>query len=172
MKKSIFFLSPFLVTESLAKSKLYWNHSLWNDYNTVYIRSKLPKSDNMVQKELDRLHNLINLFPNVILIGNSLGAWWAGNLACQPSTIKAIVLIDPIINDQYNFLINATAKYSFMFKDPYIAGPTKALVCANQSHHNVSKHFKAIPYLLDDAVFRSKNYKACLNFTKDWLEVI
>lgn len=172
MKKTIFFLSPFLITESVAKSKLYWNHSLWGEYNTVYIRSKLPKSDNMVKKELNRLNNLINLFPNVILIGNSLGAWWAGNLACQPSNIKAVVLIDTIINDDYNVLINATQKYSIMHRIPYISGPTKILACATQSHSCVHRHFNAIPYLLDNGFFRAKNYESCLNFTKDWIEVI
>jgi hypothetical protein len=173
-KKTLIFLCPLLAPERVAKSKYYWNSSLWNDYSTIWIETKLPKSDVMVERHLNELTNFINLFQNTdpIMLGNSIGAWWIANLASRKTNLKAAVMINPIADDYYDPLINATFKYSILSQKPSLQGPTKILVASSDKSSRVAKHFSGVPYLLDFNLFRPKNYHSCLSFIKDWLEVL
>ena len=93
-RKTLIFLYPSLITERVAKSKFYWKHSLWSDYDTVYLRSPLPKSDRMAEKYLEELTKLISVFRKPIMIGGYIGAWWIANLANRNNNLKAGVLVE------------------------------------------------------------------------------
>jgi hypothetical protein len=173
-KKTLIFLCPLLIPERVAKTKYYWNSSLWSNYDTIWIKTKLPKSDVMVEHHLNDLTNFVNLFQNSepIIFGNSIGAWWIANLACRKSNLKAAVMLNPILDDYYDPFINTTFKYNILRQTPELKGPTKVLVAAQDKSSKIAKHFNGVPYLLDSDLFRPKNYSNCLSFIKDWLEVL
>lgn len=171
-RPTIIFLYPSFIPERVAKSKLYWNHSLWKGCDTVYLKFPLPLSDTMAEKHLENLTQLLAAFRNPIMIGSYIGAWWIANICNRPNNLKAAVLVEPIADDYFDPLINTTYKYTFMYHKPVLMGSTKVLVCSSDKYSRVSNHYKGISYFLDFGILRPKNYDACLTFIKEWIEVI
>lgn len=81
----------------ISKSSLFFQDSLWKDYNRIYYKSKSPVNDRIVEEETEYLVQLTNQYPDVLVVGHSLGAWWASHLACHTqSTIKKLALWTPL----------------------------------------------------------------------------
>ena len=101
--KTIIFLSGIFLPKWIARSKLVWNSSQWSNYNCIWLDSKIPYSDIMVKQELSKLERLIKKYPNAILAGHSLGAWWISNLLCRQSLmVNKTILWTPLVNaNQY-----------------------------------------------------------------------
>lgn len=181
--KTIIFISGWSVPETIAKSKFIWNDSLWINYNKIYLSSKTPTSDHMVEKELDRLSNFTNAFTDVILAGHSLGAWWAANLACHPqSNISKLVFWTPLCNANEYPIFNVTQRYHPINKIPnnQNIGPNKVLVfdakydfiVPPQYHaYPLRSHFKGSSFTLVGGHFYQKNHTAGLHCMKDWIDI-
>lgn len=180
--KTIIFLNGVMMSTWLAKSKFLWDQTLWSDYNCVWVSSKLPYSDMMVGKELDRLQRLLEQYPNATLAGQSLGAWWAANLACRSNcNISKMVLWTPLVNHLEYPIFNVTARYHpyHQTPNPNNTGLHKALVfygdedliVPQQTHayYNIM-HFKALSYKLHGGHLLQKNHQAALKYMKDWIE--
>lgn len=107
--QTIIFLSGWRLPEFVSKSSLFFNDSFWKGYNRVYYKSKSPISDQMVNQELSNLVELINNYKDTVVIGHSLGAWWAANLACHPQTkINKLALWTPLGNTKDFPIFNLT----------------------------------------------------------------
>lgn len=182
MERTIIFISGWGVPRFLQTGSSVWDDDLWKDYGRVYLSSKTPFSDVSVKNHLDKLSLFVNSFSNPIVMGQSLGAWWAANLACLPNTkIDKLVLFTPFSSlIDYPTVFNVSPYYYLHNKKPYIKGPHKVLVCgANkdiitpiQNHASrLLSLFNGMPYSLSGGHFRQKNHKACLNFIKDWIEI-
>lgn len=183
MRKTIIFISGWAVPKLLAQSKYVWDDPFWNGYNRIYISSKTPTSDNMVQKELNELCSLVNSFPGVIVAGHSLGAWWAANLACHPqSKIKKLVFWTPLGNTSFYPIFNVTMLHHPMNKAPNVhnMGPANVLtvdaredLIVQPYHHSIplNRHFKSTMYSLNGGHFFQTNHKSGLRYMRDWLEL-
>lgn len=181
--KTIIFISGFMVPKLLAKSKFVWEDSMWKDYRRIHIPSKTPLSDTMVDRELDRLCHLVNMFPNAIVAGHSLGAWWAANLACHPqSKIKKLVFWTPLSDTVAYPIFNVTNRHYPVYKSPnaHNVGPHKTLtfeavndfiVPPKDHSFQLNNHFKGTLYRLKGGHFFQSNHKAGLLFMKDWVEL-
>ncbi len=179
--RTIIFLSGFMVPQALAKSKFVWEDSLWRDYRRLYLPSKTPLSDNMVEKELDRLCRLVNLFPKSVVAGHSLGAWWAANLACHSQAkIDKLVFWTPLGDTRPYPIFNVTQRHHPMNKVPYLVGPHKVLtmeaqydfiVPPREHSYCLNHHFKSTLYKLQGGHFFQSNHKAGLLFMKDWIDL-
>jgi pimeloyl-ACP methyl ester carboxylesterase len=179
--RTIIFISGFMVPKWLAKSRFVWNDSLWKYYRRIYLPSKTPLSDSMVDRELDKLCHLVNLFPDAILAGHSLGAWWAANLACSPNAnISKLVFWTPLGDTTDYPIFNATKRHYPPRKtpNPNLIGPHKALtfegkydfiVPPKDHSHCLNQHFKGMSYHLKGGHFYQSNHKAGLLFMKDWI---
>lgn len=169
-KRTLIFLSPPLVPECISKSKWYWNHSLWKEFNTVYLSCKIPLSDAMVTTHLEELDNFTSLFPDPILVGNYMGSWWGANLACRLNKLKGLILFNPFSDHFYHPLMNATENFNFLLKTPLVFGPSKVLVYSVLPDNRISNHFNSILYSIKAFDFAPNiNH---LDFMKDWLEII
>lgn len=172
-----------MVPQFISKSKLVWDHEMWSDYKCIYISSKTPTSNTMVGRELQRLQNIVESFPNATVVGHSLGGWWAANLALQSNVdIPKLVLWTPLNDIDLYPVFNVTNKYiptkrklttnniyshrvlTFIAKEDLIVPPAvhgKAL----------AQHFRSMEYILDGGHFYQKNHKVALSYMKDWIEV-
>lgn len=182
MNKTIIFISGWAVPKIIAKSKLVWDESHWSDYRCLWISSKTPTSDRMVERELDRLQRLVELFPGATLAGQSLGAWWSANLALRPEVlIKKLVLWTPLCDAGEFPIFNVTPRYhppnqelldnkgphrvlSMIAKDDWIVHPREHGI-------TLAQHFRSTPYTLDGGHFYQSNHKAGLQYMKDWIEL-
>lgn len=179
--RTIIFISGFMVPKWLSKSKFVWDDSMWKDYRRIYISSKTPISDSMVERELDKLSDLTRMFPDSIVAGHSLGAWWAANLACHTQyKINKLVFWTPLshINDYPIF--NVTGRHHPLHKTPNISGPNKVLniearfdfvVRAARHAAPLTRFFKADSYKLDGGHFFQENHQKGLSFMKEWIEL-
>lgn len=183
MNRTIIFLSGFMVPKFVSKTKFVWDDNLWKDYNRIYINSKVPSSDQMVENELLKLIKLINSYDNVTVAGQSLGAWWAANLACRPkSKINKLVMWTPLTDTSVYPIFNV----SNLYYPPYLTanknniGLHKSIVfSANHDlivpakYHclDLIKSFNAYNYVLNGGHLLQSNHKAGLNFMKDWIEI-
>lgn len=182
MQRTIIFISGWGVPSFLQKMSAVWDDNLWKDYGRVYLPSKTPTSDVAVKKHLDKLSQFVNNFPDPIVMGQSLGAWWAANLACRPDTkITKLVLLTPFTSlHDYPLVFNSSPYYYPHNKKVYVKGPHKVLVCGaandlvappEQHASRLLNTFNATPYKLQGGHFFQKDHKACLNFIKDWIEI-
>lgn len=183
MKRTIIFISGFMIPKFLAKSKFVWDDSLWKDYNRVYITSRIPLSDYMVREELINLSQLIGSYDNVTVAGQSLGAWWAANLACRPeSKIKKLVMWTPLGDANAYPIFNVSRLYHppYLVPNKNSVGPHRSIVFGGNNdfivppqHHclDLIKFFDASSYSLSGGHFFQSNHKAGLNFMKDWIEI-
>ena len=181
--RTIIFLNGFMVPKKLATSKFVWDDSMWGDYRRIYLPSKTPLSDSMVDRELDRLCYLVNLFPNTIVAGHSLGAWWAANLACHPQAkIDKLVFWTPLADTKDYPIFNVTHRHHPMRKTPHPhnVGPHKTLsfeaqydfiVPPREHSYHLNNHFKGSLYRLKGGHFFQSNHRAGLIYMKDWLEL-
>lgn len=183
MSKTLIFLSGFAVPTWLSKTKFVWNDPFWEDYHRVYIDSKTPRSDNMVDRELARLSNLINSYDNPIVIGQSLGGWWGANLACYPGTkMDKLVLWTPVCHAEVYPIFNVTLRHHPMAKhnNPNMHGPHRVLISyayddwlVPHDYHAVAlmKKFNATLFRLDGGHWFQTNHQQGLSFMKDWIEL-
>jgi pimeloyl-ACP methyl ester carboxylesterase len=183
MDRTIIFISGFAVPTWLAKTRFVWDDSLWKDYRRIYLPSRTPLSDNMVERELDKLCHLTHLFPNVTLAGQSLGAWWAANLACHPqSKIKKLALWTPLGDANAYPIFNVTQRHhpSNKTANKRNVGPHHAAIfCAKNDlivppkEHSLPliSQFEPTVYRLDGGHLLQSNHKAGLIFMKDWIEL-
>ena len=183
MQRTIIFLSGFTIPTWLAKTKYIWDDSLWKDYQKIYISSKTPISDGMVDRELDSLCELVNRFPNVTLAGMSLGAWWAANLASHPeSKIKKMVLWTPLGDANAYSIFNVTRRHHPTNKIPnkHNVGPHRSalflakydwIVPAHDHTPDLITKFDPTIYKLDGGHVYQPNHKPGLLFMKDWIEL-
>jgi hypothetical protein len=183
MPRTIIFISGFMVPKLIAKSSLVWDDGIWKDYHRIYLDGKTPTSDRMVSQELDKLCKFVNQFPNVTVAGQSLGAWWAANLACQiQSKIKKLVLWTPLCDARDYPFLNVTPRHDPSNKVPnsHNVGPSRTAVFAanddwitpHREHgYSLSVRFKATDYSLNGGHYFQSNHKSGLLFMKDWIEL-
>lgn len=179
--KNIIFLSGLCVPKFIAKSRFVWNEPLWSKYNTTFITSKIPISDNMVVSELNRLSGIINEFDNPIIAGHSLGAWWASNLACSKNiSISKLILLTPLSNANYYPIFNVTPKFDPVNNIPYIHGPHRTLVISSEydlivpqaTHSNrIANHFCAQTYQLNGGHFYQTDHDQMINYMQSWIDL-
>lgn len=182
MQKTIIFINGWQVPKAIAKSKLVWDEEFWPDYRRIWLSSKTPTSDRMVKAELDRLQNLLKMYPDATLAGHSLGGWWASNLALRPGVkIEKMVLLTPLGNANYYPIFNVTPRYH----------PTNQTTTSNYGPHRVLvyhakddlivppgahanlliRHFGAMDYQLKGGHFYQSNHEEALHYMKDWIEI-
>lgn len=183
MKPTIIFLSGLAVPKIIAKSKFVWNDPLWQEYNRIYITSKIPTSDVMVEKELERLSAIINKYTDTIVAGHSLGAWWAANLAChKESKFKKLVMLTPLGDTSSYPIFNVTPYFHPWNRVPNKEhyGPHNVLinvskrdfiVPAEQHGENLIRHFNATRYTLSGGHFYQSNHLAMLKFMQEWIDI-
>lgn len=182
MNKTIIFISGWAVPKFIAKTAWVWDQKFWSDYRRIWISSKTPTSDGMVQKELNRLENLLRLFPNAVLAGHSLGGWWASNLALrQEVQINKMVLWTPLGNADDYPIFNVTPRYHPIHQPvTNTHGPHRVLVYSAKDDMIVpppghglrlSQHFNAMNYNLQGGHFFQGNHRAALEYMKEWIEV-
>jgi len=177
---TIIFLSGFLIPNWLAKTKYLWNKPMWNQYHTIFLESKTPRSDVMVEKELDRLQKLLQQYPNAVLAGHSLGAWWLSNLATRDVQINKLVLWTPL-SDTNGFGFNVSNHYCPLIHSPnkntgshkvLVYWGTNDLIVPGYNHGRaLMDHFSAMNYKLDGGHLYQKNHQAALNYMRDWIEI-
>jgi pimeloyl-ACP methyl ester carboxylesterase len=182
MNKTIIFISGWQVPKFIAKTKWVWDAEFWSDYKCIWISSKTPTSDGMVRRELDRLQSLLRRFPEAAVAGQSLGGWWASNLALRPDVkIRKMVLWTPLGNAEEYPIFNVTPRYHPLnqpLTNTY--GPHRVLVYSAKddlivppaSHGNrLVQHFSAIGYPLKGGHLYQSNHQEALEYMKDWIEV-
>jgi hypothetical protein len=180
---TIIFLSGLGVPKILAKSSLVWNDSIWQNHRRIYFTSRIPTSDQMVRFNLKKLTSFINIFPDPIVIGQSLGAWWAANLACEPTCkMKKMVLCIPLCDTKSYPIFNVSALYhpKNRFANKSIMGKHKTLVASAVNDWIVPAevhakpleiHFDALSYKMKGGHLLQRDHKAGLNFIKNWVEL-
>ncbi len=183
MPRTIIFINGFAVPKFVGKSRFVWDDEFWEGYNRIYLTSAVPVSDVMVTAQLTKLNQFIKKFDKPIVAGQSLGAWWAANLACYPgSTIDKMVLWTPLGDAQRVPIFNVTRKHHPTWKEPnqHNVGPHKTLllygkrdwlVPPNLHSGDLAEHFKAMTYELNGGHFHQFNHKRGLSYMKDWIEL-
>jgi predicted esterase len=181
--KTIIFMSGIFVPKWLAKSRFIWNKPHWQDYKCLWLDSRVPYSDIMVEKELDYLERLIKKYPGAILAGHSLGAWWAANLLCRETvSVKKTIFLTPLVNANEYPIFNVTPRYDPCKQIPnddniglsrtlVVYGTQDLLVPQHRHSYSLISHFKAMSYSLDGGHFYQKNHQAALDYMKDWAEI-
>lgn len=182
--ETLIFLSGFLCPAWVMKTPYIFDSRLWKDYNTVYLKSKTPTSDQMVKDELLRLTKIVNSYSKPILVGHSLGGWWAANLAHEPNAnIHKMVLWTPLGDATiYPMFFGSTANSEFMYKAPNsnLLSPDKTLVvyakhdlivpCWRHAWKTASK-FRAASVQLNGGHIWQDDHKKGLAILKDWLKL-
>lgn len=183
MTRTIIFINGFAVPKFIGKSRFVWDDDFWRGYNRIYLTSAVPISDTTTNYHLDKLSDFVNQFDKPIVAGQSLGAWWAANLACHPkSNIDKMVLWTPLGDAQEFPIFRVSDKHNPIFKKPNLnnVGPHKTLVCYGKrdlivpAHYHSTdfiRHFNAMTYKLDGGHFYQSNHKSGLSFMKDWIEL-
>jgi pimeloyl-ACP methyl ester carboxylesterase len=181
MNKTIIFINGWQVPKFIAKSKLVWDKDFWSDYHCIWLSSKTPTSDGMVQRELDKLQDLLSKYPEAAVAGQSLGGWWASNLAVRPEVhINKLVLWTPLGNTRDYPIFNVTPRFHPPHQGlAHNSGPHRVLVLygkddlivpPNDHAHQLTKHFSATDYRLNGGHFYQSNHRAALEYMKDWIE--
>lgn len=181
--KTIVFLSGFALPKFISKSSWFFEDSFWKDYRRIFYKSKTPTSDKMVVQELENLKQLVNSYSDTIVVGHSLGAWWAANLACLPqSKIKKLALWTPLgVASDYP-IFKISQKSELFDKTPNIhnVGPDKTLVIYAKNdlivpykRHAIplSKKFQAMSLSLDGGHAWQLDHKKGLILLKNWIEL-
>lgn len=179
---NIIFISGLSVPNCLGKTKYVWNDKLWKNYNRCYLRSYIPVSDFAAYRKLNELSNLINSLENPILIGQSLGSWWAANLVnLNKVNIKKLILLTPLVSVKKIPFINVSVKLNPLRVKPNLSGPDKVLVCHGKydmlcptinNSYQLIKHFNAMEYAMNGGHFFQTDHEACLRFMQDWIDII
>jgi predicted alpha/beta hydrolase family esterase len=181
--KTIIFMSGIFVPKWLAKSKFIWDKSHWFDYKCLWLNSKIPYSDIMVEKELDYLERLVKKYPGAILAGHSLGAWWVANLICRETiTVKKSIFLTPLVDTNGYPIFNVTSRYNPCKQIPnynnigldktlVVYGKEDLLVPQEDHSFDLINHFKSTPYRLEGGHFYQTNHHAALNYMKEWVEL-
>lgn len=181
--RTIIFLSGLGVPKILARSRFIWNDPLWQNYRRIYVTTKIPTSDKMVERELANLCQLVNSFTNVAIAGQSLGAWWGANLACYPeANIKKLIMWTPLGDASCYPIFNVTPRHHPMNKSPNLhnvgayrtavfSAKYDIVVPIKEHAITLSNHFDALNYHLDGGHFFQKNHQAGLHFMKEWIEL-
>lgn len=156
---------------------------MWREYRCLWLDSKTPINDWMVEKELDRLQFLLKIFPDAVVAGHSLGAWWAANLALRPEVIiKKLVLWTPLGDTSAYPIFNVSRRYHPPLQkvNPFNHGPHRVLIGSakhdlivppDEHSAQLLKQFDAMPYHLNGGHIYQTNHKAGLKFMKDWIEI-
>jgi hypothetical protein len=180
--KSIIFISGFGVPEFVARSKFLWDEPFWSDYTCFWLGSRTPTSDRMVEKELDRLERILSRYPDSTVAGQSLGAWWAANLALRSTVdIKKLVFWTGLCNHNEYPIFNATPRYNPVYQESTNQNfgvhrvlnvyAKDDLIVPPQSHaFQLNKQFCPMPYQLEGGHLLQRNHKEALSFMKDWIE--
>jgi hypothetical protein len=183
-KRTVIFLSGYLVPNWLAKSPLVWNQARWQDYRTIFIKSPVPTSDAMVQAHLNQLAYLTSLFPNVAVVGQSLGAWWAANLACEPAAqMKRVAFWTPLVDANAYPIFKVSRNHHPLNKkpNPSIVGPGSSLVLYGDKDfvvpqwthaQNLVSHFQALTYKLDGGHWFQANHNRGIDYLLDWIVAV
>ena len=182
MSKTIIFINGWAVPKFIAKSPWVWDESFWAGYQRIWISSKTPTSDGMVQKELDRLQTILSKYPGATLAGHSLGGWWSANLALRPEVkINKLVLWTPLGYAGDYPIFNVTPRFHPPHQGPtHNSGPHRVLVLYGKddlivpsAHHALplARHFGALEYRLEGGHFFQSNHRAALRYMKDWIEL-
>lgn len=181
MNKSVIFISGWSVPQWLAKTRFVWDERLWSDYECLWLDSRTPSSDWMIKYELDRLQRLVEERPGCALVGQSLGGWWAANLALRfDVSIRKMALWTPVCDASAYPIFKASREYHppFQFRTRN-HGPHRVLtlsahedlIVPPDAHgHELSKHFDSTTYKLKGGHIFQSNHKAALNYMKDWIE--
>jgi len=183
-RPTIIFLNGFHVPTWLSKTPFVWNDELWEKegYNRVYLSSKTPTSDLMVEKETTRLCEFVNQFERPIVMGQSLGAWWAAQLGTQPEfNCKQLVFWTPLLHlEEYPIIFKTSPRYHPTNRKPNISntgihrsftimGDQDLIVPAHRHAFDLAKHFQSSTYHLHGGHFYQKNHKKGLLVIRDWL---
>lgn len=182
--KTIIFLSGLGVPKWLAKTKYIWNDKLWKDYNKIYITSKIPYSNNMVERELNDLTNLVKSFSKVIIAGQSIGAWWTINLLAHTNIfIYKSVLLTPLIDITDYPISNITPKYHLINRKVYSrhTGKNNSLLIEAKNdwitprdEYSLRVEYKLNPtvYTLNGGHIYQKDHQEGLSFMKEWIDKV
>ncbi len=181
MNKTVIFISGWQVPQFLAKSKFVWDESLWQDYKTIWLDSRTPIHDFMIEYELDKLQDLVEAHPGCALVGQSLGGWWAANLALRMScSIKKLALWTPVCDASAYPIFKASRKYHPPYRPVQrTKGPHRVLtltarhdlIVPPDAHgRELSRHFDSMEYDLKGGHIWQSNHKAALIYLKDWIE--
>lgn len=183
MAKTIIFLSGMGVPNFLSKSKYVWNDKLWADYQTIYLHSEIPMSDKMVNLNIKKLISFINKFPDCIVAGQSLGGWWAANLACEPACqMKKFILLTPLVDANQFSIFNVSKIYNPLNRVPNDRhiGTNKSLVLSaiddlivppREHAAPIAQYFKSTYHSLYGGHFWQSNHAESLAYTKKWIEL-
>jgi pimeloyl-ACP methyl ester carboxylesterase len=182
MRKTIIVLAGFSVPIFIAKSKLVWDDKYWDDYIKFYFASATPRNDKDIESELIRLETFINSFSYPIVVGHSLGAWWAANLIVRNNTdIKKTIYYTPLgALNSYSWLFKASQKYNFInYKPPetnygknrhLVVYGNRDLITPEYHAHSIADHFGAINFRIDGGHFYQPSHKRMLGLIKNWIE--
>lgn len=180
-KPTIIFLAGFGVPIFVMKSKWLFDDSMWTGYRRIWLPSPTPRSDAMVEKELERLKRLLWTYPGAALVGHSLGGWWAANLALRIK-IRKTVLWTPLCNEQEFPIFNVTPAYhpcnqpligNYGIEKVMIFAAKDDLIVPYQQHsHNLARHFATGMHMLEGGHLYQFNHQTALKHMKDWIEAV
>lgn len=184
MNKTVIFISGWSVPKFIAQTRLVWNKPFWSDYRCIWLDSKTPTSDQMIKSELDRLQHVVENNPGCAVVGQSLGGWWAANLALRDNVeIKKLVLWTPVCDVSAYPIFKASrnyhppklATYNFQNTGPHkvltMIGERDWFVPPDAHAHELAKCFNSMTYSLDGGHFFQYNHQAALQYMKDWIEL-
>src|ERR1035437_1244541 len=149
--KTIIFLSGLAVPKFFAKTKLVWNDPMWEGFNRVYYTSKVPISDNMVIDEIDNLCQLVNSYDDPFVVGQSLGAWWGGSLACLPECkMNKLAMWTPVANASAYPIFNVTALHNPRNKkvNERFLGSKNSLLCYADNDFITPNYSQSLDFLI------------------------
>jgi len=181
MARTIIFISGWKVPKWLAKSSFVWNANFWKEYNCIFLDSKTPESNHMIHEELDNLEGLVREHPDCAVVGQSLGGWWAANLALRHSVdIKKLILWTPVCDASAYPIFKAGRFYHPPYRATnHNSGPqrvltlpaTDDLIVPSDAHgYELAKHFNSMTYTLYGGHVYQMNHKQALQYMKDWIE--
>jgi hypothetical protein len=181
VNNNIIFINGLSIPKILAKTKYVWDDKLWKNYNRAYLSSPVSISDLDAKNQLTELINIVNSVDSPIVIGQSLGAWWAANLACvKDINLNKLILFTPLADARLAPMCNVTKIMNPLEQPPYLTGPHKVLVCEAkydmvcpiyEHSYPLIRHFNAMPYSLNGGHFFQKDHTACLSFIQDWIDL-
>ena len=184
--KTIIFLSGFALPNIISKSSLFFDRNFWSNYNTIFYKSKIPISDSMVNQEIESLTKLTNQYVvnDLVVVGHSLGAWWAANLACNPDfKANKLALWTPLgIANMFPIFLSSN-KSEPLFKTPNINNiginnttviyAKYDLIVPYQQHAlPLIKMFKADSLCLNGGHAWQLDHKYGLTYLKNWINII
>jgi len=179
--KTIVFLSGFSMPAFVSKSSWFFEEPFWEEYNAIFYKSRTPTSDRMVLNEMDNLIELMAPYPDVCVVGHSLGGWWAANLACHPdSKMDKVALWTPLgtAGEFPIFPVSWKSEPGNKTPNAHNMGPDKVflayakddLIVPCESHAlPFIEQFKTSTYALDGGHIWQTNHKEGLQVLKNWI---